>query len=280
MAGGQAEAFKTLRGNGFRVEAVMGMPIGIDLRHLGCADSEAVEAVLDQCFDLLRWVDKTFSLWQPGTPMARLSAGAAKLGDVPVAVVEVLRACVLAGRETGGSFSARRPDGRIDPTGLVKGWAVAKVADLLLAAGYQHWCISAAGDVLAHGQAQPEESWVIGVAAPEAPGELLDAVQLDTGGAVATSGSAERGTHIWDPLRAEPARGVRSATVVCTTGQPTDIVRADVLATAAVARGPGAIAWLDAISDIDALVVNADGSQECTSGWPLLSIARGAARPL
>lgn len=280
MSGGPTETFETLRGNGFRVEAVMGMPISIDLRQVAGEHAEGVEAVLDECFDLLRRVDETFSLWQPDTPMARLSAGAAQLRDVPVVVVEVLRSCVLAAQETGGSFSARRPDGRIDPTGLVKGWAVAQVGDLLLANGFRHWCICAAGDVLAHGQADPTEPWVIGVAAPDAPGELLDAVQLDTGGAVATSGSAERGAHIWDPLRGMPARGLRSATVVCATGRPSDIVRADVLATAAVARGQGAVAWLETITDIDALVVTADGSQECTSGWPLMSIARGAARTL
>ena len=40
-----------------------------------------------------------------------------------------------ASRETGGPFTARDPEGRVDPTGLVKGWAVARVGHLLLDAG-------------------------------------------------------------------------------------------------------------------------------------------------
>ena len=253
----------------------MGMPIGIDLRGVDDQrEASWADTVLDQCFDQLRWVDDTFSLWRPDTPMSRLRAGTADLREMPVAVVDVLRRCVLATRETGGSFLARDPEGRIDPTGLVKGWAIAGVGRLLVEAGYQHWCISAAGDVLVHGQASPAEPWVVGIAAPDAPGELLDAVRLVGGGAVATSGSAERGSHIWDPLRGSAARGVRSASVVCSQGRPRDIIRADVLATAAVARGSGAIAWLDDLPGVDALVVGDDGRQECTSGWLDRSVVR------
>ena len=56
----------------------MGMPIGVDLRDLSApSEPDGAEAVLDACFDALRRADQTFSLWQPDTPMARLSAGQA-----------------------------------------------------------------------------------------------------------------------------------------------------------------------------------------------------------
>jgi thiamine biosynthesis lipoprotein len=264
-----------LRGLGFRVETVMAMPIGIDLRDSSVrSDPRRADAVLDGCFDRLREVDDLFSLWRPDTPMARLVAGTADLTQMPPTVVGVLRQCVRAARETGGHFSARDPAGHVDPTGLVKGWAVSEVGRLLLGAGYQHWCISAAGDVLVHGRPEPTEAWVIGIAAPGRPGDLLDAVQLESGGAVATSGTAERGHHIWDPLQGRPAHGIRSATVVCSHGQADDIVRADVLATAAVARGRGAIAWLGGLTGVDAFIVHDNGRQEATSGWIDRSIVR------
>jgi thiamine biosynthesis lipoprotein len=264
----QGHELEPLRGKGFRVEVVMGMPIGVDLRGATAqSEPDTAETVLDDCFDLLRLTDRTFSLWRPDTPMARLVTGTDTLREMPVTVVEVLRQCVAASRETSGSFVARDPMGRIDPTGLVKGWAVAKVGQLLLAAGYTDWCISAAGDVLVHGDARLSEPWVIGIAAPDAPGELIDAVRLESGGAVATSGTGERGAHIWDPLRGRAARGVRSASVVCAQGCPTDMVRADVLATAAVARGPDAIEWLDTLPGIEALLVHDNGSQQRTSAW-------------
>lgn len=267
------EDLKPLRAMGFRVEVVMGMPIGIDVRDRSIAgDPEHVQAVLDQCFDVFRWVDDTFSLWRPETPMARLSAGTTSLSDVPVEVVEVLRECVVATRDTGGAFSARDPRGRLDPTGLVKGWAVARVGRLLVEAGYRDWCITAAGDVLVHGRASTNEPWVVGIAAPSSPDHLLDAVRLDLGGAVATSGNVQRGDHIWDPLNGRAAHGIVSASVHCLRETPDAIVRADILATAAVARGRGAIEWLNQLADIEALVVHDDGSVASTSGWDVRSI--------
>jgi thiamine biosynthesis lipoprotein len=270
----QADAeLEPLRGDGFRVETVMGMPIGIDLRDRAVhAEPTRTEAVLDLCFALLRAVDDTFSLWRADTPMARLSAGAATLGEMPAAVVEVLRSCALGARETGGWFVARTPDGRVDPTGLVKGWAAARVGRLLLESGYRHWCIAAAGDVLVHGQAQPGEPWTVGIADPDQPGQLLDAVRLGAG-AVATSGTGERGGHIWDPVRGRPAHGARSASVLSALGRPDDIIRADLLATAAVARGADAVAWLEGQPAVEALVLTDDGRIESTSGWPAWSVA-------
>jgi FAD:protein FMN transferase len=245
----------------------MGLPISIDLRDpVGPRDLGATEALLDRCFAALRAADDWFSLWRPDTPMARLASGWATLAEMPVEVVEVLRLCVLATRATDGRFVARDLTGRVDPTGLVKGWAVARVGRLLLAAGRRDWCITAAGDVLVHGQPRPAEPWVIGIADPDRPRELLCAVRLSAG-AVATSGSAERGQHIWDPLRGIAARGVRSVSVVCT-----DILRADVLATAAVARGADAAAWLDRLPGVEALVVHEGGRLEPTAGWARLTV--------
>lgn len=252
-----------LRGNGFRVEHVMGMPISIDIRdRTARTHRDEVDELLDSCFATLHEADDVFSLWRPGTPMARLSAREAALTEMPSDVLAVLRLCVRNSTRTGGLFTARRPDGRVDPTGLVKGWAVARVGRRLLNAGIRHWCINAAGDVLVHGQARPGEGWAVGVADPTHPGRLLDTVTLTTG-AVATSGSAERGRHIWDPVAGGRAHGILAATVV---GR--DLVRADVMATAAVARGAGACTWLETIRGVEGLVVHDDGTVEATSGWP------------
>jgi thiamine biosynthesis lipoprotein len=260
-------ALEPLSGQAFRVEVVMGMPIGIDLRDPAARrDPQATEALLDRCYAALRAADDWFSLWRPDTAMARLATGQATLAEMPVEVVEVLRLCVLATRATDGRFLARDLSGRVDPTGLVKGWAVARVGRLLLAAGRRDWCITAAGDVLVHGEPRPAEPWVIGIADPDRPRELLDAVRLSAG-AVATSGPAERGSHIWDPLRGNAARGVRSVSVVCT-----DILRADVLATAAVARGAAAAAWLERLPGVEALVVHESDRLELTSGWARLAV--------
>ena len=262
MATTHAGRPESLRGKCFRVEHMMGMPVGIDIRDAAAHEApEEVDRLLDACFASLRQCDDIFSLWRPDTPMARLSEGRAGLAEMPVEVVQVLRQCAVYETATEGRFRARRPDGRVDPTGLVKGWAVARVGRLLLSAGMRHWCINAAGDVLAHGQARPGEGWSVGISDPNHGGRLLDTVTL-TAGAVATSGSAERGDHIWDPLRGKAAREVISVSVVARS-----IVKADVLATAAVAGGADACAWLDGVAGVEALAVLADGSVTRTRDW-------------
>ena len=254
-----------LHGNAFRVGHVMGMPVGVDIRDQCAHDNPALTTtVIDRCFDELQAADDLFSLWRDETPMARLSAGDATLADMPIEVLEVLRECVLAERRTGGLFRARTPAGRVDPTGLVKGWAVERVSALLSQASFRHWCVNAAGDVLVHGQARPGEGWSVGIVDPRQRERLVDTLTL-TVGAVATSGPAERGDHIWGPSgAAEPAgRAVLSVSVTCRS-----IVDADVLATAAVARGRDAAEWLDGFPGVEGLVVLADGSLEATNDWP------------
>jgi thiamine biosynthesis lipoprotein len=262
--GAEARAVaQPLRGKCFRVEHVMGLPVSIDIRDgSALAAPEEIDRLLDACFEALRQCDDIFSLWRPDTPMARLSDGRAGLSAMPVEVLQVLRLCARYDRETGGRFRARRPEGPVDPTGLVKGWAVARVGRLLLGAGLRHWCINAAGDVLVHGQARPGEGWSVGISDPISTGRLLDTVTL-TAGAVATSGTSERGQHIWDPLQRNADRGVLAATVVAR-----DVVEADVLATAAVTEGRDAARWLSGRSRVEGLIVRTSGEVECTPGWP------------
>jgi thiamine biosynthesis lipoprotein len=211
---------------------------------------------------LLHQADAVFSTRDPQSPLSRLRRGDLAEADGPACLAEVPMACEAAREASGGWFDPWAMPGGYDPTGLVKGWAVARVGRRLLKAGIRHWCINAAGDVLVHGQARPGEGWAVGIADPTHPGRLLDTVTLTAGG-VATSGSAERGSHIWDPVSGGPARGIRAATIV---GR--DLVRADVMATAAVARGAGARPWLETVRGVEGLLVHDDGAVETTSGWP------------
>ena len=57
--------------------------------------------------------------------MAALANGSATLAEMPEEVLDVLRLCETYRIATNGAFDAKRPDGVIDPTGIVKTWAVA-----------------------------------------------------------------------------------------------------------------------------------------------------------
>src|SRR4051812_43920006 len=98
--------------------------------------------------DLYAWfgrVDELFSTWRDDSEISRLTAGALHLDDASAEVREVLERCEAIRIETGGAFDVHagsHPDappfpGRapLDPSGLVKGWALDRGADMLAGAG-------------------------------------------------------------------------------------------------------------------------------------------------
>jgi thiamine biosynthesis lipoprotein len=84
-----------------------------------------------------------------------------------------------------------------------------------------------------------------------------------TGGAVATSGTAARGEHLYDPRTGLPAAALASVSVAGPS-----LETADVLATAAFVAGPGAPDLVATVSGYTCLVIARDGTQRASAGWP------------
>jgi FAD:protein FMN transferase len=231
------------------VRHIMGMPIGIDVREPGGVDVEPA-------FEWLRTVDATFSTYREDSEIRRLDRGELALGDCRPEVDEVLTRCLALERATGGYFSAR-PAGRLDPSGLVKGWAVDGAAERLVAAGARTFCINAGGDIVARGR-QP---WRVGIRHPEALDQLAAVVAVEDV-AVATSGAYERGAHIVDPHTGRPPAGLLSVTVI-----GPDLAGADAYATAAFAMGAGGPAWLATLPGHEALCITAEHRVLSTPGF-------------
>jgi thiamine biosynthesis lipoprotein len=83
---------------------------------------------------------------------------------------------------------------------------------------------------------------------------------------VATSGTAERGTHIANPRTGRPASGLASLTV---TGR--SLAVADACATAGFAMGPDlARDWLEALGGYEAHAITEAGETWQTSGFAAL----------
>ncbi|WP_377274442.1 FAD:protein FMN transferase [Peterkaempfera sp. SMS 1(5)a] len=233
----------------------------------------AIEAALRDAVDWLHRVDAVFSTYRPDSQISRLDRGELTAEECDPEVAEVLERCAQAAESTGGWFTAR-PGGRLDPSGLVKGWAVEHAARLLRAAGSVSHSVGGGGDIQTTGGAAPGQPWRIGIAHPLRPGRLA-AVAAGSGIAVATSGNAERGTHIQNPHSGAPATDLASLTVVAQS-----LTEADVWATAGFAMGPDCLGVLEARSGLEALAVLPDGSLRSTSRFPLLAAARrGPAGP-
>ena len=218
-----------------RVEHIMGTAISIDLR-----DPDVDGEVVAAAFDWFRAVDARFSPFQPQSEISRLGRGELTLEECAVEVGEVLSLCEDLRRETGGVFNAWRwrPDGRLDPSGLVKGWSVELAAELLARAGARNFCINAGGDIVVRGEPEPGRSWRIGIRHPRRA-TALAAVLNATDLAVATSGNYERGDHIADGRTGIPNRELLSMTVVGPS-----LTLADAYATVGFAMGSAGVAWV------------------------------------
>lgn len=224
-----------------RVEQVMGMPISLALRgrHATGPDADAAwQAALAE----LRWVDEVFSTWRPDSQVSRLGRGEIAVDDCHPTVAEVLRLGDHARVASEGAFDVVRPgaDGvrRLDPSGVVKGWAVDRAVRPLLALADTDVCLSAGGDMVCHVADPYGEAWVIGIEDPLDPTRLVARVPLHRG-AVATSGSAHRGAHVVDARTGAAADALASVTVI-----GADLTSVDIDATTALALGVDGPAWL------------------------------------
>jgi FAD:protein FMN transferase len=211
-----------------RIEHIMGTAVTVEIR-----DRVVPRRALERAFDWLRWVDRTFSTYDADSEISRINAGQLGLADAHPLVGRVLARCEVLRAGTDGYFDASAPlRGGVDPSGLVKGWAVDVAFDGLRRAGVGRLCIEAGGDVRVAGG-----PWRIGIRNPRRR-ERLAAVVVLGSGAVATSGAYERGPHVVNPHTGRPPVGTLSVTMIDRT-----LAQADAHATAAFAMGPRGPVW-------------------------------------
>jgi len=232
-------------------EHVMGTVVSFDVRP-GAMPLKEVRVALRRACVLLARADAVFSLWKPESPMSRLRRGEITGADAPREVAEVLDRCLEAKTATTGWFDPWAMPGGLDPTGLVKGWAASRALGALIDAGVAGAMVNAGGDVATAGEPRPGERWWIGITDPDDRARLVGVVPSP--GAVATSGTYERGPHIINPFTGLPRVRWRSATVV-----GTDLSMADALATALAAAGGQGSAFVRA-AGYRAIVVDDGGS--------------------
>jgi thiamine biosynthesis lipoprotein len=239
------------------VDHVMGMPISLALRGRHTHDHPALQAWSEVMADL-READRVFSTYRADSYVSRLDRGEIDLDDCPPEVAEVLELGRLARARSGGAFDVRRPtaDGQVvlDPSGVVKGWAVQRAAAWLHVLDDTDFCLSAGGDMVCHVDDPDGTPWRIGIENPADATRLLATVPVWRG-AVATSGTTHRGSHLYDARTgAAPAR-VAQVTVLADT-----LTWADIDATSAYALDGDATTWLRARPRRTGLVVWRDGT--------------------
>lgn len=235
---------------------LMGMPVTVEIVDAG------KDQLLDQVYEYFAAVDRRFSTYRDDSEISRINRGELTPDTASAEMREVLQLAERTRRETEGYFDIRRKDGSIDPSGIVKGWAIRNAAALLSAAGVQNFYVDAGGDVQTGGRNAAGGAWVAGIRNPFNDQEIIKAVKL-AGHGIATSGTYVRGQHIYDPH--DPSRSLGDVVSLTVIGP--DVLEADRFATAAFAMGEDGIYFIESLPGCEGYQVNAAGRATFTTGW-------------
>lgn len=235
-------------------EQIMGMPVTLNFAH--AKDTTHAKDV----FKFFKYVDAKYSTYKSDSEISRINNGLAKSHWSPE-MRQIFKMCEQTKQQTGGYFNISRGKKR-DPSGLVKGWAIQRAAQMLLGRGVSDFYVDAGGDLQTHGRNKNGNPWHLGIRNPFKNGEIIKVLSL-SGQAVATSGTYIRGQHVYNPHNpGEPLKDVMSLTVV-----GSNIYDADRFATAAFAMGKQGVTFIDSLPGLEAYMVDSQGIATLTRGF-------------
>lgn len=239
---------------------MMGMPITIEV--VGAAD----DTLHRLAFDYFDAVDRRFSTYRADSEISRINAGTLVPSDYSAQMLEVFALAEATRWDTDGYFDIRRPDGSLDPSGIVKGWAIRNAANLIREGGAANFFVDAGGDIQCSGKTAEGRDWSIGIRDPFHAEQIVKTI-YPRGKGVATSGTYVRGQHIYDPH--SPGRVISDLVGLTVIGA--DVLEADRFATAAFAMGLDGIGFIESVPDLEGYAIDASGIATMTSGFAALT---------
>lgn len=233
---------------------LMGMPITLEV-----VDGSVTRDDLDDVFAYFVSVDERFSTYKDSSEISQINRGELHPAQYSEDMKTILALSEQTKKETDGYFAIEH-DGIIDPSGMVKGWAIQHAAQLLKARGFRNFYIDAGGDIQVAGT-KDGRPWRVGIRNPFNHAEHVKILALTDEG-IATSGTAIRGQHIYDPYHPDtPILDVMSITVI-----GPNVYEADRFATAAFAMGTKGIAFIAKLAGFEGYMIDAHARATFTSG--------------
>lgn len=237
-----------------KTRLIMGMPITIDI-----VGAKSSDELFSQVFDYFREVDRRFSPYKKSSELVKLNQGLPK-SKWSKSMREVLALCEETKRLSGGYFDTSH-GGKLDPSGLVKGWSINQAAKMIAKAKVKDFYVEAGGDIQVSGKSETDSAWVVGIRNPFNIDEVVKVVKLTNQG-MATSGIYIRGQHIYDPVGGKPVEGIVSLSVI-----GPNIYEADRFATAAFAMGERGIDFIEELVGFEGYAINDRGIATLTNGF-------------
>ncbi|HEV2339764.1 MAG TPA: FAD:protein FMN transferase [Patescibacteria group bacterium] len=237
-----------------QTQLIMGMPITVDLVH-------EKQSIFDEIFSFFRAVDRKFSPYKKGSEVSRINRNELLPNAYSKDMKTILSLAEQTKQQTNGYFDIWK-NGVLDPSGLVKGWAVYRAAHILSKKRYEHFYINAGGDVQVSGCNEKGKQWTVGIQNPFLPGKIVKVLILLNKG-VATSGTYIRGQHIYNPHNIDK----HITDIVSITVVGPNIYEADRFATAAFAMGKNGIHFLERQKGLEGYMIDKKGIATYTSGF-------------
>ena len=175
-----------------KTRIIMGMPVIIEVVDPGVATQD-----LDSIFAYFEYVDRKFSTYKPDSEISLINRQELTLDQSSEDMQAIFALAEQTRLETDGFFNIDR-NGRYDPSGIVKGWAIQTAAGLLKQAGFEYYYVDAGGDMQVSGRNAQGQDWRVGIQNPFNPKEIVKVLSIRDCG-VATSGTYVRGQHIYNP---------------------------------------------------------------------------------
>src|SRR5258706_2478163 len=236
-----------------KIDFIMGMPVIIEI--VDSFDNE----VFEEIFDYFREVDEKCSPYKATSEVTIINNSKSEIKTISADMKLVLELANITKQETNGYFDIYR-NNYFDPSGIVKGWAIYNASKILIKKGFKNFYIDAGGDIQASGKNGEGKKWTIGIRNPFKTNENVKIVYL-SGKGIATSGTYEKGNHIYNP-KAQITNEIVSLTVI---GK--NVYEADRFSTPAFAMGVEGINFVEKQKNLEGYMIDSNGIGTMTTGF-------------
>ena len=234
---------------------IMGMPVVIEI-----VDKNATKEIFEEVFNYLISIDERFSPYKKTSEVSLYNEGKISEQNLSKDIKEILELCENTKKDTDGFFDIIY-DGKINPSGLVKGLAIYRAGEILDKAGFKNFYVEIAGDIETRGYNNEGKKWAIGIRNPFNREENVKVVYL-CGEGIATSGNYERGKHIYNPKEKKEADAIASMTII-----GPNVYEADRFATACFAMGSDGIYFIEKKPELAGYMIDKNGIATFTNNF-------------
>jgi len=232
----------------------MDMPITVEI--VDAVNPSIVNAV----YAYFSSIDRRFSTFRDDSEITAINSGRLRPESASEDMKHILFLSQKTKEETSGYFDINR-NGKMDPSGLVKGWAIWQAAHMLHDAGCNNFYIDAGGDIQVAVMSSSQKQWTVGIRNPFNTKQIVKRIKISEKG-IATSGTYERGMHVYNPKSGSKVDDIVSLTVI-----GPNVYEADRFATAAFAMGKKGIEFIETLTGFEGYMIGTDGIALYTSGF-------------